>query len=263
MELMNEFYKKYNIYGIPAGNTGAQMGGWFRKEIKTVADLKGLKMRIGGFAGRVISQARRRAAADRRRRHLPGAGEGHDRRAEWVGPYDDEKLGFHKVAQYYYYPGWWEGGADAPHLHQHREVERAAAEPTRRSCATASAHGQHVDAGEVRRAESRRRSSGWSPPARSCGRSRRTVMEACLQGGERGLCRDRGQRTRTSRRSTTTIDRVPRRRVSVVAGRRGAPTTIHDSCAIAPGPSERSTHIAPGGAELHGTMSELRNRHWR
>ena len=59
-------------------------------------------------------EARRRAAADRRRRHLSGAGKGHDRRREWVGPYDDEKLGFYKVAQYYYYPGWWEGG---PTLH--------------------------------------------------------------------------------------------------------------------------------------------------
>ena len=70
MDLMNDFYKKFNIYGIPCGNTGAQMGGWFRKEIKSVADLKGLKMRIGGFAGKVLDQARRRAAADRRRRNL-------------------------------------------------------------------------------------------------------------------------------------------------------------------------------------------------
>src|SRR5688500_6121642 len=56
MDLMNDFYKKFNIYGIPAGNSGCQMGGWFRKEIKTAEDLKGLKMRIGGFAGRVMSK---------------------------------------------------------------------------------------------------------------------------------------------------------------------------------------------------------------
>ena len=85
-ELFNEFYKEYNIYGLPCGNTGAQMGGWFRKEIKTVADLKGLKMRIGGIAGQVLQQARRRAAADRRRRHLSGAGEGHDRRRRMGRP---------------------------------------------------------------------------------------------------------------------------------------------------------------------------------
>ena len=109
-ELHNEFFKTYNILGIPAGNTGAQMGGWYRKEIKTVADLKGLKMRIGGLAGQILAklgvvptqiaggeiyQALERGTIDA---------------AEWVGPYDDEKLGFNKVAKYYYYPGWWEGG---------------------------------------------------------------------------------------------------------------------------------------------------------
>ena len=111
LELYREFLKDYNIISFPAGNTGAQMGGWFRKEIKTVADLKGLKFRIGGTGGLIAGEARRRAAADPGRRHLPGAREGHDRRREWVGPYDDEKLGFYKVAKFYYYPGWWEGGA--------------------------------------------------------------------------------------------------------------------------------------------------------
>jgi TRAP-type mannitol/chloroaromatic compound transport system substrate-binding protein len=113
-ELMNEFYKKYNIYAIPAGNTGAQMGGWFRKEIREVADLSGLKMRIGGFAGRVLAKlglvAQQLAGGD----IYPALEKGTIDAAEWVGPYDDEKLGFQKVAQYYYYPGWWEGG---PMLH--------------------------------------------------------------------------------------------------------------------------------------------------
>jgi len=109
MELMNDFYKKFNIYGIPAGNTGAQMGGWFRKEIKDVSDLNGLKMRIGGFAGRVISKLgvvpQQIAGGD----IYPALEKGTIDAAEWVGPYDDEKLGFVKVAKYYYYPGWWEG----------------------------------------------------------------------------------------------------------------------------------------------------------
>jgi TRAP-type mannitol/chloroaromatic compound transport system substrate-binding protein len=113
-ELLNEFYKKHNIYGIPAGNTGAQMGGWFRKEIREVSDLTGLKMRIGGFAGRVLSKLgvvpQQLAGGD----IYPALEKGTLDAAEWVGPYDDEKLGFHKVAQYYYYPGWWEGG---PTLH--------------------------------------------------------------------------------------------------------------------------------------------------
>jgi TRAP-type mannitol/chloroaromatic compound transport system substrate-binding protein len=111
MELMNEFYRRYNIYGIPAGNTGAQMGGWFRKEIKDPADFNGLKFRIGGYAGRVLQKLgavpQQIAGGD-----IYGALEkGTIDAAEWVGPYDDEKLGFHKVAPYYYYPGWWEGGA--------------------------------------------------------------------------------------------------------------------------------------------------------
>jgi TRAP-type mannitol/chloroaromatic compound transport system substrate-binding protein len=110
-DLMNDFYKKYNIYGIPCGNTGSQMGGWFRKEIKDPADLSGLKMRIGGYAGRVLAKvgvvAQQLAGGD----IYPALEKGTIDAAEWVGPYDDEKLGFHKVAKYYYYPGWWEGGA--------------------------------------------------------------------------------------------------------------------------------------------------------
>jgi TRAP-type mannitol/chloroaromatic compound transport system substrate-binding protein len=111
MDLLNEFYQRFNLFGIPAGNTGCQMGGWFRKEIKEVSDLNGLKFRIGGFAGRVISRLgvvpQQIAGGD----IYPALEKGTLDAAEWVGPYDDEKLGFHKVAQYYYYPGWWEGGA--------------------------------------------------------------------------------------------------------------------------------------------------------
>jgi TRAP-type mannitol/chloroaromatic compound transport system substrate-binding protein len=121
MELMNDFYKKFNIYAIPAGNTGAQMGGWFRKEIKELSDLNGLKMRIGGFAGRVISKLgvvpQQIAGGD----IYPALEKGTLDACEWVGPYDDEKLGFQKVAQYYYYPGWWEGG---PTLHNFINIDK-------------------------------------------------------------------------------------------------------------------------------------------
>jgi TRAP-type mannitol/chloroaromatic compound transport system substrate-binding protein len=110
LELFRDFYKGYNIYNIPCGNTGAQMGGWYRKEIKTVADLKGLKMRIGGFAGKVMEKLgvvpQQIAGGD----IYPALEKGTLDAAEWVGPYDDEKLGFNKVAKFYYYPGWWEGG---------------------------------------------------------------------------------------------------------------------------------------------------------
>jgi TRAP-type mannitol/chloroaromatic compound transport system substrate-binding protein len=108
-ELVNDLLKEYNVYGIPTGSTGAQMGGWFRKEIKSVDDLKGLKMRIGGFAGTIMAKLgavpQQIAGGD----IYPALEKGTIDAAEWVGPYDDEKLGFVKVAKYYYYPGWWEG----------------------------------------------------------------------------------------------------------------------------------------------------------
>jgi TRAP-type mannitol/chloroaromatic compound transport system substrate-binding protein len=110
MDLMNEFYAKHNIYALLGGNTGAQMGGFFRREIKTVDDLKGLKFRIGGLAGQVVAKLgvipQQIAAGD----IYSSLERGTIDAAEWVGPYDDEKLGLHKVAPYYYYPGFWEGG---------------------------------------------------------------------------------------------------------------------------------------------------------
>src|SRR5499433_744904 len=109
-EVLNEFFKKYNVHSLLAGNTGCQMGGWFRKEINTLDDLKGLKMRIGGFPGRVLQKLgavpQQLAAPD----IYPALEKGTIDAAEWVGPYDDEKLGLYKVAPHYYYPGWWEGG---------------------------------------------------------------------------------------------------------------------------------------------------------
>ena len=107
--LLNELYAKYNCIGFAAGNTGAQMGGFFRKQINTVDDLKGLKFRVGGFAGTILQRLgvvpQQLAAGD----IYPALEKGTIDAAEWVGPYDDEKLGFVKVAQNYYYPGWWEG----------------------------------------------------------------------------------------------------------------------------------------------------------
>jgi len=111
LDLMQQLYKdRFNIIQFPAGNTGAQMGGWFNKEINTPKDLEGLKMRIPGLGGKVMNKLGVTVQV------LPG-GEIFQAlqtnaidAAEWVGPYDDEKLGFQKVAKYYYYPGWWEPG---------------------------------------------------------------------------------------------------------------------------------------------------------
>ena len=110
LKLMREFYSNYGFISFPMGNTGAQMGGWYRKQIKTVADMKGLKFRVGGFAGKVTS---RLGCVSQ---NIPGGEiyqaleKGTIDAAEWVGPYDDQKLGLNKVAPFYHYPGWWEGG---------------------------------------------------------------------------------------------------------------------------------------------------------
>lgn len=110
LKLMREFYANYNIINFIGGNTGAQMGGWWRKEIKSLEDLKGQKFRTGGFSGRIME---RLGAVPQ---NIPGGEiyqaleKGTIDAAEWVGPYDDEKLGFYKVAPFYGYPGYWEGG---------------------------------------------------------------------------------------------------------------------------------------------------------
>ncbi len=111
LAMLQELYaEKFNVIQFPAGNTGTQMGGWFRKEISTPADIQGLKMRIPGLGGQVMSRLGATVQV------LPG-GEifqalqtGAIDSAEWVGPYDDEKLGLNKVTEFYYYPGWWEPG---------------------------------------------------------------------------------------------------------------------------------------------------------
>ena len=155
IDVMRGIFSDFNIVNLPGGNTGAQMGGWFRRDINTLADLQGLKMRIPGLGGEVMSemgvtvqlmaggeiyQALERGAIDA---------------AEWVGPYDDVKLGFHEIAERYYYPGWWEPGPnisflinqaawdELPVLYQHA-VETAAAEATIRMLSQYDARNQEA-----------------------------------------------------------------------------------------------------------------------
>ena len=112
-KLFDKFCANYNIKSYSAGNTGTQMGGWYRKEIKSVADLKGLKMRLGGgLFGEAMAKlgvvSQNMPAGDVYQALEKGTMDA----TEFVGPYDDQKLGFNKVAPFYYYPGWWEGGAE-------------------------------------------------------------------------------------------------------------------------------------------------------
>jgi TRAP-type mannitol/chloroaromatic compound transport system substrate-binding protein len=120
-KLMDEVYDGMGVVSIPIGNTGGQTFGWFRKELKSPADFNGIKMRVAGFGGKVLSKLgvvpQQIAAGD----IYPALEKGTIDAAEWVGPYDDEKLGFAKVAKYYYYPGFWEGG---PTVHAFCNLEK-------------------------------------------------------------------------------------------------------------------------------------------
>ena len=141
LKLMREFYAKYNIINFPGGNTGAQMGGWFRKEIKSVKDIKGMKMRIGGFGGKVLERIGGVPQNIPGGEIYPALEKGTIDAAEWVGPYDDQKLGFNKVAPFYYYPGWWEGGPELDFFFNTKAFE--ALSPENKAIvesATASAH---------------------------------------------------------------------------------------------------------------------------
>ena len=110
LELYRELYAPFDLVPFPTGNTGVQMGGWFNKEINSIADLKGLKMRIPGLGGEVLRRAGGTPVT------LPGAEiftalqTGAIDATEWVGPYNDSSFGLHKAANYYYYPGWQEPG---------------------------------------------------------------------------------------------------------------------------------------------------------
>lgn len=110
LEMMRKLFADFNIINFPGGNTGMQMGGWFRNELKGVSDLKTLKMRIPGLGGEVMSRMGATVQVLPGGDIFPALERGAIDATEWVGPYDDEKLGFYKVAKYYYYPGWWEPG---------------------------------------------------------------------------------------------------------------------------------------------------------
>jgi TRAP-type mannitol/chloroaromatic compound transport system substrate-binding protein len=111
IDMLNAFYARYNLFGLPGGNSGGQMGGWYRREINTPQDWRGLKIRIGGFGGSILAKLgavpQQIAGSD----VYSALEKGTIDAAEWTSPADDEKLGLQRVARYYYYPGWWEGQA--------------------------------------------------------------------------------------------------------------------------------------------------------
>ena len=142
-KLMREFYAKYNVVNFPGGNTGAQMGGWYRKEIKSLKDIQGLKFRVAGFPGRVIA---RMGGVPQ---NIPGGDvyaaleKGTIDAAELVGPYDDLSAGLFKIAPFYYYPGWWEGSAQLDFYINNKALE--ALSPEYRAIVEAAAAQAHSD----------------------------------------------------------------------------------------------------------------------
>jgi TRAP-type mannitol/chloroaromatic compound transport system substrate-binding protein len=124
LQLLRDLFRQHGVINFPGGNTGTQMAGWYRKEIKSLADLKGLKMRIPGIGGEIMARLgvvpQTLAGPD----IYPALEKGTLDAVEWVGPYDDEKLGFYKVAKHYYYPGWWEGGPTLSFLVNTKEWDK-------------------------------------------------------------------------------------------------------------------------------------------
>jgi len=110
LKLWEELYAPFNLIPLPAGNTGVQMGGWFKKEINTVDDMKGLKIRMPGLGGKVIAKAGGTAILSPATELYTNLERGIIDATEWIGPYHDYTMGFHNVAKYYYYPGWHEPG---------------------------------------------------------------------------------------------------------------------------------------------------------
>lgn len=110
LDLTREMFADFNVINFPGGNTGTQMGGWFRREINSLRDLRGLKMRIPGLGGEVMSRLGVTVQVIPGGEIYPSLERGAIDATEWVGPYDDEKLGFQEIVKDYYFPGWWEPG---------------------------------------------------------------------------------------------------------------------------------------------------------
>ncbi len=124
LDLTRALYADFNILNFPAGNTGTQMGGWFKSPVGDAESLKGLKFRIPGLGGKVMSRLGATVQVLAGGDIYPALERGAIDATEWVGPYDDEKLGFHKVARHYYYPGWWEPGPSLSFLVNRTEWDR-------------------------------------------------------------------------------------------------------------------------------------------
>jgi len=110
LALWEELYAPFDLVPMPAGNTGVQMGGWFNREINSMSDFQGLKMRMPGLGGKVVSKAGGSAVLSAGAEIFTNLERGVIDATEWIGPFHDHLMGFYKAAKYYYYPGWHEPG---------------------------------------------------------------------------------------------------------------------------------------------------------
>ena len=225
-KLIDEFGAKYNAKCLLAGNTGTQMGGWFRKEIKsTVDDLKGLKMRIGGWAGKTMAKLGVVPQLIGGGDIYPALEKGVIDAAEWVGPYDDEKLGFYKVAKYYYYPGWWEGGT-TNHLLINMAKWNALPKAYQAivEAAAGYANVQEQARYDARNPQALKRLLANGVQLRPFSQE---IMEACLKASNEVNAEESAKNP--NYKKVLDIDRrLPQRRKPVVAGRRIHLRELHD-----------------------------------
>jgi TRAP-type mannitol/chloroaromatic compound transport system substrate-binding protein len=128
LKLWEETYKPFNLVPRPSASTGVQMGGWFRKKINTIADYKGLKMRIPGLGGKVVAKAGGTVVLTPGGEIYTALERGVIDASEWVGPHDDMKLGLHQTARYYYYPGWHELGTTGEFVFNRKAYDSLPAE---------------------------------------------------------------------------------------------------------------------------------------
>ncbi|MEZ5977760.1 MAG: TRAP transporter substrate-binding protein DctP [Planctomycetota bacterium] len=128
LETVRKLYADFGVIHFPGGNTGAQMGGWFRDPVETPADLEGLRMRIPGMGGQVMDMLGASTQVLAGGEIYTALETARIDATEWVGPYDDERLGFYKKVKNYYYPGWWEPGPELVYQVSRHDWERLPAE---------------------------------------------------------------------------------------------------------------------------------------
>ncbi len=225
LDLLNEFLKGYNCHFIPAGNTNCQMGGWFRKQILKIEDMKGLKFRLGGFAGKIMQKVgvvpQQIAGGD----IYPALEKGTIDGAEWVGPYDDEKLGFYKVAKFYHYPGWWEPSSTTGFI---ANVDKFKSLPaTYREALTSAcleANNWVAAKYDANNAAALKRLASQGAVLQPFSQE---VMDALLQGRHRALCRAQANEPGVQE-ALRQLQGLPGRRLSVASGRRLHHGCLHD-----------------------------------